>query len=158
MALTRNSAYIPRDRLYLAKWPPLVLLDEEVEEFCSDLGDLCKDLARAAGGFRHGRGRRETRRGAEPQDADGVFAPVNPLPPAGLADAVAKAAAGMPHLSGIGGGAQTLAFWDWGKLVAATSAAAEITAYTALALSIMAAAVAAVSYALSRVPQHVSVE
>lgn len=89
-----------------------------------------------------------------------IVAAAMAMPPAvaGLADAVAKAAAGMPHLSGIGGGAQALAFWDWGKLVAATSAAAEITAYTALALSIMAAAVAAISYALSRVPQHISVE
>ena len=78
--------------------------------------------------------------------------------PSGLRGGSAKAAAGMPHLSVVAGGAQALAFWDWGELVAATSATAEITAYTALALSIMAAAVAAVSYALSRVPQHISVE
>ena len=39
---------MPRGRLYFAKWPPLVLLDERVEEFCPDLGGLCEDLERAA--------------------------------------------------------------------------------------------------------------
>ena len=48
MAFTKRAAYVPRGRLYFVKWPPLVLLDERVEEFCPDLGGLCEDLERAA--------------------------------------------------------------------------------------------------------------
>ncbi|AFA38031.1 hypothetical protein Pogu_0004 [Pyrobaculum oguniense TE7] len=47
MAFTEGAAYVPRGRLYFAKWPPLVLLDERVEEFCPELGGLCEDLERA---------------------------------------------------------------------------------------------------------------
>ena len=40
--------YVHRGALYWAKWPPLVLLDERVEELCPDLGGLCGDLEKAA--------------------------------------------------------------------------------------------------------------
>ena len=39
---------VRRGALYWAKWPPLVLLDERVEELCPELGGLCEDLVRAA--------------------------------------------------------------------------------------------------------------
>ena len=48
MALTKDAAYVPKGRLYLAKWPPLALLDERVEELCPELGGLCEDLEMAA--------------------------------------------------------------------------------------------------------------
>lgn len=47
---------------------------------------------------------------------------------------------------------------DWGALVDDTRNAAAITAYIATALSLASAATAAVSYALSRVAQHLSIE
>ena len=48
MVFTKGAAYVPRGRLYFAKWPPLVLLDERVEGFCPDLDGLCEGLERAA--------------------------------------------------------------------------------------------------------------
>ncbi|AFA38659.1 hypothetical protein Pogu_0632 [Pyrobaculum oguniense TE7] len=82
------------------------------------------------------------------------------MPPvlAGLADAIEPLAEKIPHAQGVLGAISNLNFFDWGKYVYGTGAVAEISAYTALALSVMAAAVAAISYALSRVPQHLSVE
>ena len=82
------------------------------------------------------------------------------MPPvlAGLADAVSPLIQKIPEAKGLLGVLSNLAAWDWGKYVHGTGAVAEITAYAALALSIMAAATAAISYALSKVPQHLSVE
>ena len=42
------APYVPRGRLYYVGWPPLVLLDERVEELCPELDGLCEDLERAA--------------------------------------------------------------------------------------------------------------
>lgn len=41
------TSYLPRDRLYWAEWPPLVLLDPRVGQFCEGLGGLCRDLEKA---------------------------------------------------------------------------------------------------------------
>lgn len=80
------------------------------------------------------------------------------MPPAlaGLADAVDPSK--IPHSEGVLGALGNLNVFDWGRFVFGTGAVAEIAAYTALALSVMIAATAAVSYALSKVPQHLSVE
>lgn len=47
---------------------------------------------------------------------------------------------------------------NWGNLVDLTASLATITAYIAAALSIAGAATAAITYALSKLPQHLSVE
>ena len=70
---------------------------------------------------------------------------VYPAALAGLADQLSRFSFGWSPL-------------DWGGLVDLTAEAARAAAYTALALSLATAGVAAVAYALSKVPQHISVE